>query len=101
MAKKVLDFTTAAVTDGNQESFVATAADFANGASPMVAIGGLAGAETADLYIEAGSDWAPLGSGYQFVLAKSAYPLPGPGKYGLIKSITAGALEVWLHNGRN
>lgn len=101
MAKKVLDFTTAAVTDGNQEMIVIRSSHFADNSQVILAVKGLAGAETADLYVKAGDDWVPLGSDYQFSATVGAKVLTAAGLYGMIKSTTAAALEVWLHTGQN
>lgn len=101
MAKKILDFTTAAVTDGNQAMIKIKSSHFADNSQVLLAIKGLAGAETADLYVQAGDDWAPLGSSYQFSATVGAKVLPAAGTYGMIKSTTVSALEVWLHTGQN
>jgi len=102
--RKLLDLGTDAITDGSQEAFSLSAADFAGNSRPIVVIKGLAGVETCSLWIAAGDDWEEVddGSGTQETFtATAAHQLfNGAAQYGLTKDATAGALEVWLHTGR-
>lgn len=104
MARKILDMGTGAITDGNQVSATISAADFPGGSRPTIAIKGIAGAETVDLWVSAGSEWVELVDSsktqVQFTATYSADVLNSAVEIGFTKSATAGALEVWLHTGR-
>lgn len=104
MPRKLLDLGTGAITDGNQESFSLSAADFPGNSRPTVVIKGIAGVETVSLWITAGDDWEEVddGSGTQITFTATAahHTFNGAAQFGLTKDATAGALEVWLHTGR-
>ena len=76
---------------------------FRNGQKPIVAIEGLAGAETASFYYFVNGDWEELddGSGTQvsFTATYAADTFNGPGTFGFIKDATVGAINVTINDG--
>lgn len=97
---------TGAVTDTNQTPFRIKAKHFNNGMKPMLSVNGLAGAETADLYIKTGTAWSKVGysdstnTPVTFDVDEFVYVVEAPGIYGLVKSSTAGAITVAINDGR-
>lgn len=96
---------TAAVTDGNQVvSFRVNDADRGRGgAGCTILLEGLAGAETADLWILAGGTFVPAtdsgGTAIQFTATDAVKVLIGVGSYGFVKSSTAGEVKVFKATG--
>ena len=104
MAQRVVaNSTTDAITAGSQVPFTIQSKHFRNGQKPIIAVEGLAGAETMTFYYFVNGDWEELddGSGttVAFTATYAADVFNGPGTYGYIKDATVGAIVVTLNDG--
>jgi len=102
--KKILDLAAAEIADSSQTPFKLTSADFAGNALPVISVKGLGAGETVSLWIAAGDDWAQVtdssGTQITFTNTQPAYAFVGVGSFGVTKTASTSALEVWLHTGR-
>lgn len=91
---------TSEITNGNQIEFSVHPKLFEGGRTPLIAINGLSGAETAAIWLWSSDAWLELGAGGDFTAARETDVLHAPGVYGLTKSATAGAITVSIHDQR-
>ena len=93
----------AAIVDPNQVAFSLQAKHFRNGKKPVIAVEGLAGAETLSFWYWTNGDWEELddGNGTQiaYTATYAADVFNGPGTYGYTKDLTAGAIVLTLDDG--
>lgn len=94
---------TGAITDDNQVAFTLHAKHFKYG-KPVVSVEGLAGAETLSWYIWTNGDWEEVSTADAtqiiFTATYASDVFNGPGQYGFIKDVTAGAITVTVDDGR-
>ena len=102
--KQLATSSTDAITDGNQVAFSLHPKLFEGGRSPVVSVGGLAGAETVSFYVRVGAAWKVLadsaGTAQVFSVGREADTWNSPGVYGYIKDATVSAIFLYVNDSR-